>query len=74
MCVRVCVCPCVCIFLTRTLDSLSDEPPHEVGAVLAPVGPPEGVDLVSGGNGTQNAHTKKVTQRLIPIENIQQNT
>lgn len=34
----------VCSF-TCTFDSLSDESPHEVGAVLTPVWPSEGVHL-----------------------------
>ena len=39
---RMCLCSCV----TCTLDSLSDETPHEVGAVLTPVGAPERMNLV----------------------------
>lgn len=34
------------VCLTCTLDSLSDETPHEVGTVLAPVGASECVNLV----------------------------
>lgn len=34
------------VCFTCTLDSLSDEAPHEVGTVLAPVGASECVNLV----------------------------
>lgn len=34
------------VCFTCTLDSLSDETPHEVGTVLAPVGASECVNLV----------------------------
>lgn len=34
--------------VTCTLDSLRDETPHEVGAVLTPVRAPEGMNLEMG--------------------------
>ncbi len=36
----------VCACVTCTLDSLSDETPHEVGTVLTPVGASECMNLV----------------------------
>lgn len=35
----------LCGTVTCTLDALSNETPHEVGTVLAPVGAPERMDL-----------------------------